>query len=91
VRERAVSVSEARRSLPALLSQVVDGGESVVIEAEERPIARLVPVVPEGRRSLADVRGWLDDGDPFFAAVDAVVAARHRRRPRATGSSRRRR
>ncbi len=82
VSERAVSLSEARRSLPALLSRVAERGESVVIEAGGKPLARLVPVEPGTRPSLAAVRGWLDDDDPFFAAVDAIVAARHRRRPR---------
>ncbi len=49
------------------------------------------PDAPEGAGGLAGVKGWLDDGDPFLAAVDAIVAARSSHVPRtwARGSSRR--
>lgn len=80
--QRAVSVAEAKRSLSELLSRVAYRGESIVIAKRGKPLARLVPIAPQGRPSLADVRGWLEDTDPFFAAMEAITAARHARRPR---------
>jgi prevent-host-death family protein len=88
--QRAVSVAEAKRSLSELLSRVTHPGESIVIVKRGKPVARLVPATPHRRPSLADVRGWLTDADPFFATMDAVVAARHARRPRRAPLPRRR-
>ena len=34
------------------------------------------------RRHLAEVRGWLGDGDAFFQAMERIVAHRRRHRPR---------
>jgi enamine deaminase RidA (YjgF/YER057c/UK114 family) len=31
---------------------------------------------------LAKVRGWLDEDDPFFAAMDEIVEARFKHQPR---------
>jgi prevent-host-death family protein len=87
---REVSVAEAKRSLSELLSRVVYRGESIVIAKRGRPVARLVPVTPDSRSSLADVRGWLEDSDPFFAAMDEIASARHARRARSGPPSRRR-
>ena len=43
---------------------------------------RLVPAVAPGRpRHLADVAGWLDERDPFFARIEEIVAARSTHRP----------
>lgn len=91
MRKKAVSVAEAKRSLSELLSRVAYRGESVVIAKRGKPIARLVPVESSRRKSLADVRGWLNDTDPFFTAVENIVNERHARRPRTAGPARRRR
>ncbi len=32
--------------------------------------------------SLADVRGWLEDDDPFFRHVEQIIKERHARQPR---------
>lgn len=86
--QRAVSIAEAKRSLSELISRVAYRGESIVIAKRGKPVAELVPFAAR-ERSLASARGWLDDDDPFFAAVDAILAARHARRPRAARSPRR--
>lgn len=86
-----VSVAEAKKSLSELLSRVAYRGESIVIAKRGKPMARLVPVTGEADRSLADVRGWLDDADPFFAAMTEISAARHARRPRRSVAARRQR
>lgn len=91
MRQHTVSVAEAKKSLSDLLGRVAYRGESIVIAKRGKPMARLVPVTGEERTSLADVRGWLDDADPFFAAMTEVGAARHARRPRRPVAVRRRR
>ena len=79
---RSVSVAEAKRRLSDLLGRVAYGGETVVITRRGRPMAKLVPPAGVESEGLAAVRGWLEDDDPLFASVDAIVAARARHRPR---------
>lgn len=86
----SVNVAEAKKRLSDLLGRVAYGGETVLITRRGRPMARLVPPgPPDAGEGLAGVRGWLDDGDPFFDRVAAAVAARGRHRPRAYGGGRR--
>jgi len=86
----SVNVAEAKKRLSDLLGRVAYGGESVLITRRGRPMARLVPPEPpEAGESLAGVRGWLEDRDPFFDHVDRAVAARARHRPRAYARARR--
>ena len=88
--QRVVGVAQAKKSLSELLGLVAYRGESIVIEKRGRALARLVPIAPARQLSLARVRGWLDDDDPFFAAITAIVAARHTHRPRTEARRRRR-
>ena len=76
-----VSVAEAKKSFSELLGRVAYGKENITILKRGRPMARLVPVQPPTAH-LGEVKGWLDDRDPFFAIMDEIVAARHARRPR---------
>jgi prevent-host-death family protein len=86
----SVNVAEAKRRLSDLLGRVAYGGESVLITRRGRPMARLVPPEPpEAGESLAGVRGWLEDQDPFFDHIDRAVAARARHGPRAYARARR--
>lgn len=78
-RKARVSVVDAKRSLSELLGRVAYGGESITILKRGRPMARLVPVDPQARRSLADFKGWLDDDDPFFEVMDRILAERRAR------------
>ena len=80
-RSSRVNVAEAKKSLSELLGRVAYGQETIVISKRGRPMARLVPVeIPKPH--LADVKGWLDDEDPFFRMMDEIVAARHTHKPR---------
>lgn len=81
-RSTHVSVAEAKKSLSELLGRVAYGGEAITILKRGRPMARLVPVETTRRRTLAGVKGWLDDDDPFFTIIEDIVASRHARRPR---------
>ena len=86
----SVNVAEAKKRLSDLLGRVAYGGESVLITRRGRPMARLVPPgSPEAGQALAEVRGWLEDQDPFFDHVEQAVAARARHRPRAYAKARR--
>ena len=80
-----VNIAEAKRRLSELVGRVAFGGDRVLITRRGRPMAKLVPPdSPEALAHLADVAGWLPDDDPFFHAVDDVVAARVRHIPRAS-------
>lgn len=80
---REVNVAQAKRRFSDLLGRVAYGGETVIITRRGRPMAKLVPVTSTAEEEgLGAVRGWLQDDDPFIAAVDAVVAARAKHRPR---------
>ncbi len=83
-RSKRVSVAEAKKSLSELLGRVAYARESITIVKRGRPMARLVPVTEAGSPSLADVKGWLDEGHPFFRQMDRIVKERHRRRPRSS-------
>lgn len=77
-----LNAEEARQNFSDLLGRVQDG-ETVLITQRGRPVAKLVPASAEDEPGhLADVKGWLDDDDPFFSAVDAIVEARFRDQPR---------
>jgi prevent-host-death family protein len=82
----SLNAAEAKRRFSELLGRVAFGGATVLITRRGRPMARLVPVTgPEGASRLSDVTGWLEEGDPFFAAIDAITEARGRHLPRAVG------
>jgi prevent-host-death family protein len=80
--EERLNVAEAKRRFSDLLGRVAYGGETILITRRGRPMAKLVPVEPEGAQHLGDVQGWLDEEDPFFAEIDAIVAARAEHPPR---------
>jgi prevent-host-death family protein len=81
-----ISVADARQNLAEILGQVAYGGEAFVITKKGRPMARLVPVLPadipaKPKGSLADVKGWLEDDDPFFKELDRIRAESRRQKP----------
>lgn len=80
---KTTTVANAKARLSELIGQVAHAGDSVVITRRGRPMAKLVPVGAPARRHPAKVKGWLDKDDPFFDAVDEIVAERAKRKPRA--------
>ncbi|MGH2405521.1 MAG: type II toxin-antitoxin system Phd/YefM family antitoxin [bacterium] len=80
---KKATVADAKARLSELIGQVAHAGYSVVITRRGRPMAKLVPVGAPARRHLAKVKGWLDKNDPFFDAIDEVVAERAGHKPRA--------
>jgi len=70
----SINVAEAKRHLADILGRVAYGGETITITRRGKPMAKLVPVDTEGTAPhVADVQGWLDDDDGFFAVMDTLV------------------
>jgi prevent-host-death family protein len=80
--DERLNEAEAKTRFSDLLARVAYGGETILITRWGRPMARLVPVGREEPGHLAEVRGWLDGGDPFFAEIEALVQARKAHQPR---------
>jgi prevent-host-death family protein len=87
----ALNVAEAKKRFSDLLGRVAYGGETILILRRGKPMAKLVPPGQgEGNPHLADLKGWLDDEDPFFSLVEAQIRRRGARPPRVLASRRRR-
>lgn len=79
---KKATVAEAKAHLSELIGEVAHAGHSVLITKRGRPMAKLVPVDADERPHLAKVRGWLNEDDPFFTAIDEIVAERVQHKPR---------
>jgi prevent-host-death family protein len=79
--EHRVSVAEAKKHLSELLGRVAYGKERILITKRGKPLARLVPAQEE-RKHLAEVQGWLDEGDEFFQTIDTIIRSRSEHAPR---------
>ncbi len=78
-----ISVAQAKQHLGELLGRVAYGKEQVLITRRGKPMAVLVPPGQrEGRRHLADARGWLPNDDPFFDVMAQTARNRRAHRPR---------
>jgi prevent-host-death family protein len=70
----AVGVHEAKTHLSQLLRRVA-AGEEIEIHSAGRPVARLVPIVKPGRRSLGIDAGRFAVPDNFDAPLPEDVLA----------------
>ena len=75
-----VSVAEAKRDLSELLGRVAYGKETITITRHGKPMAVLAPATAS--QGLASVKGWLENNDPFFKKIRAVVKERKRHKIR---------
>jgi prevent-host-death family protein len=83
------SAAEVKEQFSDLLGRVVQDGETILITRGGRPIAKLMPAAVEpSLEPLARVKGWLDEDDPFFAAIDEIVEARFQHPPRSVRARR---
>jgi prevent-host-death family protein len=73
--EQTISVAEAKRHFSELLGKVAYGNEQILIKKRGQPMVRLVPA-NYIEKHLGDVKGWLDEKDPFFEAIDQIVENR---------------
>jgi prevent-host-death family protein len=77
-----LNLAEIKQQLSELVDLVAEG-ETILILQQGKPVAKLVPAGAQDEPGrLANVEGWLEDDDPFFAAIEEIVEARSRRRPR---------
>lgn len=90
-----VSVADARQHLSEILGKVAYGGEAFIITKKGRPMAHLVPAVPfkpaaKRLKKLGEIKGWLEDDDPFFVYIDSIRAAQRAEKPQNPFRSKRR-
>jgi prevent-host-death family protein len=69
-----VGVHEAKTHLSQLLRRVAEG-EEIEIHSNGRPVARLVPIAPVGRRQFGHDRGKYVVPDDFDAPLPPEVLA----------------
>lgn len=66
---RTVNIDEAKSQLQDLLASALDGDE-VIIAEDGKPLARLVPVAPAGKRRVAGLnRGSIWTSEDFDEAL----------------------
>jgi len=82
------SVAEAKKHFSEILSRVAYGREHIMILKRGKPLAILVPPHETPKEDhLSKVQGWLEEGDPFFEIIDALVKDRRKHVPRILKSS----
>ena len=79
--EVTVNIAKAKKHFSELLGQVAFGKKHILITKRGKPMARLVPA-DEIDTHLSKAKGWLEDGDPFFDAIDGIVKDRCKHVPR---------
>ncbi len=76
-----INIVQAKKQFSELLNEVAQNGKNILITKRGKPIARLAPVREE-KRKLGDVKGWLENDDPFFEKIDRLVENRLTHIPR---------
>lgn len=79
--EETVNIAKAKKHFSELLGQVAFGKKQILITKRGKPMARLVPA-EEIETHLGNAKGWLEDDDPFFDTINAIVADRGKHVPR---------
>ena len=69
---QTISVREAKARLSALIAGAMKG-ETVTITRNGRPVARLVPVAPKGRRRPGALRGRIHMAPDFDTLPDDML------------------
>jgi len=73
--EETVNIAKAKKHFSELLGKVAFGKKHILITKRGKPMARLVPE-DELDMHLCDAKGWLENNDPFFDAIDRIVLDR---------------
>jgi len=79
--QEKISIAEAKKHFSSLIGQVAYGKKRILITKRGKPMARLVPAT-EPKTHLADVKGWLDNDDPFFDTINSIIRDREIHLPR---------
>ena len=76
-----INVTNAKKHFSELLGKEAYGKKRILITKRGKPMARLVPA-DEINMHLSNAKGWLDDDDPFFEAIDRIIRERSKHVPR---------
>ena len=79
--EQTISVAEAKKHFSEVLGKVAYNKKRILITKRGQPMARIVPV-DEADKNLGDVKGWLDEDDPFFNIMDSIILNRKKYAPK---------
>jgi len=77
-----IAAAEFKRKFSDFLGRIVFKHERFIITRRGKPVAEILPV-QNGASHIAEVKGWLDDSDPFFNLMDSIVEDRQKHKPRA--------
>ena len=79
--EETVNIAEAKKHFSELLGKVAFGKKRILITKRGKPMARLVPA--DGiDMHLSNAKGWLENDDPFFVAIEQITQERSKHVPR---------
>ena len=78
---KTLSISEARKHLPALLREVAETGQPLTIEVRGKALVRILPALPESEKDRYPLRGlgsWISPDfdepmDELWAGLDEPV------------------
>ena len=73
--EKRINIADAKKHFSELVGQVAYGKKQILITKRGKPMARLVPA-DEIDTHLSKAKGWLEDDDPFFDAIDGIMKDR---------------
>ena len=79
--EMTVNIAKAKKYFSELVGQVAFGKKHILITKRGKPMARLVPA-DEIDKHLSEAKGWLENDDPFFDAIDGILKERTKHVPR---------
>ena len=83
MKEYSINLAEAKKHFSELIGKVAYGKEKILITKRGKPMARLIPV-DHSTRHLGDVKGWLDEDNPFFDEINHIIRNRKKHTPRLT-------
>ena len=63
--DETVSIHAAKTNLSRLIARV-EAGETIIIARGRTPVAKLVPLAPQGKRVFGAMRGKFTIGPEFF-------------------------
>jgi len=78
--QETISIAEAKKTFSELLGKVAYGKKRIVITKRGKPMALLSPS-EEADPSTFQCKGWLNESDPFFSAIDRIVQGRAVHKP----------
>jgi prevent-host-death family protein len=78
--EEKVNIAEAKKHFSELLGRVAYGKKHILITKRGKPMARLVPA-DQIDMHLSNAKGWLEEDDPFFEAINRIIQKRPKHVP----------